>query len=146
MENKDKKTSLEENKRIATRYFEEFWNKANCSIVDELCSPDVHVYAPLVGTFDGREAVKSFIKPIHDAIENYHFDMTAPLVAEGDTVLCRWHANGTVKKDIGFFPGNGTTIDFTGVAIYKIVDGLICEEFTEEDGMKVFMQLGLLKL
>lgn len=138
--------SLEENKAIAARYFEEFWNKGNTAIVDELCAPDVHVYAPLVGDFNGREEVKAFIQPIHDAIEGYHFDMTRPLVAEGDTVLCCWHANGVVKKDIGFFPGNGTTIDFTGVAIYKIVDGLIHEEFTEEDGMKVFQQLGILKL
>ena len=138
--------SLENNKAIAARYFEEFWNKGNVDIVDELCAPDVHVYAPLVGDFNGRDAVKGFIGGIHDAIEGYHFDMTRPLVAEGDTVLCCWHANGIVKKDIGFFPGNGTTIDFTGVAIYKIVDGLIQEEFTEEDGMKVFQQLGMLKL
>jgi predicted ester cyclase len=137
---------IEENKIIASRYFEEFWNKGNTAIVDELCAPDVHVYAPLVGDFNGRAAVKGFIGSIHDAIEGYHFDMTRPLVAEGDTVLCCWHANGVVKKDIGFFPGNGTTIDFTGVAIYKIVDGLIHEEFTEEDGMKVFRQLGLLML
>jgi steroid delta-isomerase-like uncharacterized protein len=139
-------TSIEENKAIAKRYFEEFWNGGNTAVVDELCAPDIHVYAPLVGDFNGREAVKNFIGPIHDAIEDYHFDMTRPLVAEGDTVLCCWHANGIVKKDIGFFPGSGTTIDFTGVAIYKIIDGRIQEEFTEEDGMKVFQQLGLLKL
>lgn len=138
--------NLERNKQIATHYFEEFWNKGNTAIVDELCAPNVHVWAPLVGDYNGREEVKAFIAPIHDAIEGYHFDMTAPLAAEGDTVLCRWRANGVVKKDIGFFPGNGTVIDFTGVAIYKIVNGLIEEEFTEEDGLKVLQQLGVLNL
>ena len=68
-------------------------------------------------------------------------------MAEGDTVLCRWHANGKVVKDFGDVPGNGDVIDFTGVAIYKISpEGKILEEFTEEDSAKVYMQLGLLEL
>lgn len=137
---------LERNKEIATRYFEEFWNKGNTVIVDELCASDVYVWFPLGGDFNGREEVKGIIGPIHDSIEGYHFVMTAPLIAEGDTVLCRWRARGVVKRDIGCMPGNGTEIDFTGVAIYKIVDGLILEEFTEEDGMKVLRQLGVLKV
>lgn len=139
-------SQIERNKEIAARYFEEFWNKGNTAIVDELCAPNIHVWFPLGGHFNGRAEVKGIIGPIHDAIEGYHFDMTAPLVAEGDTVLCRWHANGVVKKAIGFMPGNGAEIDFTGVAIYKIVDGQIHEEFTEEDGMKVLQQVGVLKL
>jgi hypothetical protein len=76
--------NLEKNKQIATRYFEEFWNKGNTAIVDELCAPNIHVWAPLVGDYNGREEVKVFIAPLHDAIEGYHFDMTAPLIAEGD--------------------------------------------------------------
>ncbi len=84
---------------------------------------------------------------MHDAVEGYHFDTTGPLVAEGDTVLCRWHTNGRVVKDFGDFPGNGGIIDFTGVAIYRINDdGFIEEEFTGEDSAKVYMQLGLLSL
>lgn len=139
-------SDLESNKAIATRYFEEFWNKGNTAIVDELCAPDVQVWFPFGGDFQGREAIKGIVGPIHEAIEGYHFVMTAPLVAEGDTVLCRWRAKGVVKKDLGFMPGNGTEIDFTGVAIYKIVDGQILEEFTEEDGIKVLRQLGVLKV
>lgn len=68
--------SLGKNKAIAARYFEDFWNKGNTAVVDELCAPNVHIYAPLAGDFNGREAVKSFINPILDAIEGYRFDMT----------------------------------------------------------------------
>lgn len=136
------------NKEIAARWFEEYWNNASTDIVDELCADDVHMYFPLARrAYDGKDEVKSIIGPMHDAIEGYHFDTTGPLVAEGDTVLCRWHAHGKVVKDFGDFPGNGDVIDFTGVAIYRISDeGLIEEEFTEEDSAKVYTQLGLLSL
>ncbi len=138
----------ERNKQIAAKWFEEFWNNANTDIVDELCADDVHMYFPLARrAYDGKEEVASIIKPMHEAIEGYHFDTMGPLVVEGNTVLCRWHANGKVVKDYGDFPGNGNTIDFTGVAIYRISEnGLIEEEFTEEDSAKVYMQLGLLSL
>ncbi|MDR3136089.1 MAG: ester cyclase [Coriobacteriales bacterium] len=134
----------EENKAIARRFFEEFWNHANESIVDELCAENVHLVAPLVGDFNGRDALKSFIRPLHDAIENLHFQAVRPLVAEGDTVLCCWRGTGVVRKAIGYFPGNGDALDFTGVAIYRINNGLIEEEYTEEDGLKAFSQLGLI--
>ena len=137
---------LEENKAIAAEFFEEFWNKGNVEIVDKLCAADVHLCAPLVGDFKGREEVKGFIGALRDAIEGLRFEATRPLVAEGDTVLCCWRGKGVVQKDIGYFPGNGTEIDFTGVAIYTIIDGLIKEEYTEEDGLRAFEQLGLLKL
>lgn len=138
----------ERNKRIAARWFEEYWNNANTDVVDELCSENVHMFFPLARrAYDGKDEVKSIIGPMHDAIEGYHFDTTGPLIVEGDTVLCRWRATGKVVKDFGDFPGNGTTIDFTGVAIYRINDdGLIEEEFTEEDSARVYLQLGLLKL
>jgi predicted ester cyclase len=139
-------STLEENKAVATKFFAEFWNHANAGIVDELCAPDIHLCAPLVGDFNGREEVKSFIKPLHGAIEGLHFQAVRPLVAEGDTVLCCWRGTGVVQKDIGYFPGNGKSLDFTGVAIYRIKDGLIEEEYTEEDGLKAFEQLGILSL
>jgi predicted ester cyclase len=139
-------STTDDNKAIATKFFEEFWNHANNSIVDELCAENVHLAAPLVGDFNGRDEVKSFIIPLHDAIENLHFRTVRPLVAEGDTVLCCWRGTGVVQKDIGYFPGNGKALDFTGVAIYRIRDGLIEEEYTEEDWLKAFSQLGLLEL
>ena len=134
------------NKEIAARWFEEFWNKANTDVVDELWAPDGHMQFPLARrSYDGREEVKAIIKPMHEAIEGYHFDVTRPPIAEGNQVLCCWHANGRVVADFGDFPGNGNEIDFTGVAIYTISDeGLILEEYTEEDSAKVYIQLGLL--
>jgi predicted ester cyclase len=139
-------STQEENKAIASKFFEEFWNKANSSIVDELCTSDVHLVAPLVGDYRGQEQVKSFIGALHEAIEGLRFDAVRPLVAEGDTVLCCWRGTGVVVKDIGYFPGNGKALDFTGVAIYRIKNGLIEEEYTEEDGLKAFSQLGLLEI
>lgn len=138
----------ERNKEIASRWFEEFWNNANTDVVDELWAPDGHMQFPLARrAYDGRDEVREIIKPMHEAIEGYHFDVTKPLIAEGDMVLCCWHANGRVVKDFGDFPGNGDTIDFTGVAVYTISDdGLILEEYTEEDSAKVYEQLGLLGL
>ncbi len=134
------------NKEVAARYFEEYWNRANAGVVDELCTSDVHTFAPLVGDFNGREEVKGIIGILHDAIEGFHFEATRPLVAEGDTVVCCWNAVGTVRKAIGYFPGKGEKLSFTGVSIYTMRDGLIAEEINEEDGMKALVQAGVLTL
>lgn len=108
--------------------------------------PNVHIWFPLGGSCNGREEVKGIISPLHDATEASRLVMIALLSAEGDTMLCVRRARVVVKKDLGFMPGDGVEIDVAGAAIYKVVEGLILEEVTEEDGMKVLQQLGVSKV
>ena len=50
-----------------SRWLDEFWNKGNVAIVDELGAPAVLMYYPLTGELRGRESLKQMIRQFRTA-------------------------------------------------------------------------------
>jgi SnoaL-like polyketide cyclase len=72
----------------------------------------------------------------------------ADLVADRDYVVCHWTAGGSPTGDTfddvltGAWPdSDGRTIRFAGIAVVKIVNGLVTEEARLENGGSVLQQL-----
>jgi predicted ester cyclase len=84
----------QQNKEIVTRWFGEYWGKGNPDIVDELRADDLLFRYPMQGELHRRDAVKKLIIDFGAAFPDVTFEVTAPLVAEGDYVAGRW-AGGT---------------------------------------------------
>lgn len=135
---------LEQNKAIVARWFEEYWNKGNVEIVDELGAPDLFFYYPLTGTLKGREPVKQSIIALRNAFPDLHFNVIGGLIAEGDKVAGRWKGEGTQTGAFGDIPATGKSISFTGTTVYSVVNGKIVDEIGEEDTLLVLRQLGVL--
>ena len=63
---------------------------------------------------------------------------------DGDKVVARWTCCGTHQ---GVFRGQAPTgkrVTFTGMTISRLAQGKIVEQWTEEDGVSLYQQLGLL--
>jgi predicted ester cyclase len=141
------------NKDIVGRWFTSFWG-ANCNlgIVDELAAPDMLLQYSLHAPRRGRADIKAFMTGFRQAFPDLAFSGAADLIAEGDYVVGRWKGGGTHTGPafddflIGSLPAaTGRKMQFTGITVLRVVDGLISEEVGLDDGVTALQQLGLLR-
>jgi predicted ester cyclase len=145
--------SVDDNKAIVGRWFNEFWGPDfNPAIIDELAAPDIRFEYSLHAPCRGREEVRAFAAKFRAAFPDLAFGGTADLIAEGDYVVGQWIGGGTHTGDafddmpVGALPAaSGRTMRFTGISILRVEDGLITEEVGLDDGVTVLQQLGLVE-
>ncbi len=108
--------SVEENKAIALR-FGQVWGKGGTSILDELASPDLRVFYPILPEpLQGIEAFKGVLTRFHTAFPDREFEM-GDLVAEGDVVVAPWTISGTHLGDLMGIPPSGKRVTWSGITI-----------------------------
>jgi steroid delta-isomerase-like uncharacterized protein len=133
----------EQNKAIVGRWLDEFWNKGNMAIVDELGAPTVLMYYPLTGELRGRESLKQMIRQFRTAFPDAFFSLEGDFIAEGDKVVARWKGVATQKGAFGGIPATGKSATWMGISIFRIAEGKVAEETGEEDALSVLQQLGV---
>jgi steroid delta-isomerase-like uncharacterized protein len=133
--------STEENKAIVCRFFDEGPSKGNLSIADELLSPDFVIHTPLPSS-SGIEGINEIITTCRAAFE--HLNVTIEdMIAEGENVAARFTAHGIHKGDFMGLPATGRPITMTGIEIFRIKDGKICELWAEANLLGLMQQLGI---
>ena len=145
-------TKQEDNKATVGRWFTDFWGKTcKLGIVDELAAPEMLLQYSLHEPRRGRDDIKAFMTDFRAAFPDLNFWGTADLIAEGDYVVGQWKGGGTQSGDafddipVGSLPaGTGRRMQFTGMTVLKVEDGLITEEIGLDDGVTALKQLGLI--
>jgi steroid delta-isomerase-like uncharacterized protein len=66
------------------------------------------------------------------------------LIAEGDKVVARIVLTGVHAGDLPDLPATGRSISFTMFTIFRIVDGMIVEEWESYDELSMMQQLGVM--
>ena len=92
--------SLDVNKALARRYFEEFLNQGNLSVADQICDANVAYRSPFV-SLDGVDRLKRFFLMTRKAFPDLHY-VVEDSVAEGDKVVSCFSSRGTC---LGGFEG-----------------------------------------
>lgn len=126
---------------ITHAWIKEGWSKGNADIVYELHSPDF-VDHDAAGRPDDREGFRKGIIDLYRAFPDLHC-VVDDLVIDDETakVSVRWSGTGTHR---GIFLGaepTGRRIDFAGIEIIRIKDGLITERWGQWDGLSLLEQL-----
>lgn len=135
--------STEDNKRIARRFLQ-VWGQASLETVDELAAPDLSVFYPLMNApIEGPAAFKQHMARVHTAVPDGAMDIEEE-IAERDKVVVRWRFRGTHQGEYLGRPPTGKQVTWTGITIYRIVDGKVVEERGEEDTLALVQQLGMI--
>ncbi len=92
--------SLEANKALARRYFEEFLNQGNLCVADEICDAKVSYRGPF-GSIDGVDRLKRFFLMVRKALPDLHY-VVEEGIADGDKVVHCFSSRGTC---LGGFEG-----------------------------------------
>ena len=134
----------DENKAIARR-FSQVWGTANLDIIDELASPELIVSFPAFPDgIKGIAAFKEALARLRSAFGNADIHIEEE-IAEGDKVVLRWSYSATHQAEFPpGVPATGKRMKWTGITIYRIVDGKVVEERGEEDYLSLLRQLGLI--
>ncbi len=134
--------SLEENKAIDLRFFEEVVNKGNLAVMDELFAANFVDHSAAPGISADREGLKQFFAMVYSAFPDFHSTLE-DMFAEGDKVVQRFTARGTHKGEwMGIAP-TGKQISMPGMAIHRITGGKIVENWVIIDMLGALQQLGV---
>jgi len=130
----------EQNKQTVRRLMDEFWNKQNFDVADQMFAPDA-VYQTDGVTQSYAEVKAAFMQTRH-AFPDMCVTVD-DLLAEGDKVALRWTALGTHKNEfMGIAPTN-RQVTMTGLTIYRFSDGRIVQAWNNSDSLGMLRQLGL---
>lgn len=123
--------SIEANKAVVSRLWEEVWNQNNLSVCDEI--------------FDAEYAAheKGFAPVLRAAFPDIHF-VVEDMIAEGDKVVSRYTITGTHQGEFMGIPPTGKRVKLTTIWIHRLADGRIVEgrDWGEFDRLSMLEQLG----
>ncbi len=128
--------SLEDNKAIVRRYLDEPWNRGNLAILDELCAPCFKING-VAGLAEIKRAIFEARRAFPDIC-----DTIEEMIAEGDTVVCRWTITGTHRGEYEGIAATGKPIKFTGITIVRLANGRIIEDRFEAGAPSFKEQVG----
>ena len=95
--------TTESNKASAQRFVDEVVNGGNLALIDELQAPDFVNHALQPGVPPNREGTKALIAMLRGAFPDLHATVD-DVIAEGDKVVQRTTAHGTMKGEFAGMP------------------------------------------
>lgn len=135
--------SIEENKALVRRHFEDLLNGWNLDLVDEIFSPDyVHHHPDRDNLKPGIAGVKQFLAQAANAFPDSHI-LIEDICAEGDKVWVRTSSQGTHLGDYLGLPPTGKVVRKRSMDIFRIQDGRFVEHWDIMDELGTWLQLGL---
>ena len=134
----------EANKATARRFYDEFLNKGDTSVVDAVYTPNVVIHAPPSppGSAPGTEGLKQMIGMYRTAFPDFHVTVDE-MVSEGDVVVVRMTFQGTHTGDLMGIPPTGNKINIHGVDFLRFVGGKAAEVWHHEEELLMWQQLGV---
>jgi len=127
----------QENKASARRFLEEVINRGNVAAIDELSSPNIVDHTAPPGVPAGNEGFKMFITTFRAAFPDLHYTVDDE-IAEGDKIVQRTTARGTMKGDFQGMPASGKTATWSE-------NGKAIEHWGVVDQMGMLAQLGFVQ-
>ena len=139
-------STLEANKALVRRWFEEVWNKGRTEAIDEMFAADGIAHglsddagAPMKGPPD--------FKPFHQTFRGAFPDVEViveDIIAEGDKVAARCSVRAKHTGDHLGVAATNAPVDFSGMTIVRIKDGKIIEGWNNYDFLKMNQQIGII--
>ena len=139
--------SLEKNKAIIRRLIEAE-NKHNVALLDEFIAPDFVDERNTPFELRGLESYKQFETNVINGFPDFQ-ETIEDIIAEGDKVWVHLRFTGTHTGEWNLFgiplAPTGKKITWTGVNIWRIVDGKVVERKSVRDILDFLRQLGIIE-
>jgi steroid delta-isomerase-like uncharacterized protein len=134
--------TVEMNKANARRFIDEVVNRGNVAVIDELASPNYVDHTTPPGMPGGAEGQKAFVTMFRAAFPDLHYTID-DTIAEGDRLVQRNTAHGTMKGDFMGMPASGKEATWSEIHIVRFDDdGKALEHWGVVDQLGMLAQLG----
>lgn len=135
----------ERNKAVIRRVFDEFVNRGDFSVVDEVYRTDVVDHQPLPGAPKGLPGVKYTIAGLRGGFPDLHVTIE-DMSAHADHVVIHNTWRGTHLGEFLGMPPTGRVVEFTGVVVWRLAGGLIAERWGIGVESNMLAELGMRSL
>lgn len=130
--------NTDENKTLVRRFYDGL-NRGDAVAVSALVSADLTYNGEVIG----REGAKLHVAATRGAFPDLNWSIE-DMISEGDSVATRYTYGGTHQGELMGIPPTGKTFRAAGIAIDRIVDGQIAEEWEVRDTFGALQQLGVI--
>jgi len=135
--------TMQDNKAVSRRFFEEVWNGGDMDALQQLAAADIVLHDRDEGDFRGLEAARALVSSYRTAFPDLRFAIQEQ-IAEGDKVATLWKATGTHRGELMGIPPTEKHSTTTGITLDRIADGKIAESTGVWDALGLMQQLGVL--
>ena len=123
--------SIEENKNIVRRIFDDAFNLGNTSFMNDAIAQNYIDHSPIPAPVPGPEGFAKRAVALSTAfVEEAVF---GEFLAEGDLVAFTWIFHGTHKDTFAGVPATGKKVTLSGINIERLQDGKIVEHWSQFD-------------
>ena len=138
--------SVEENKTVVRRYYEDAPD--NPEACDEIFAPTVRFHAihhvtlnpDMNSSPQSEKATYEWLNIVWAGLRTTIDEM----IAEGDRVMVRWTFRGTHRGEYYGVPPTNKPVTYSGINIFRLVEGKITEVWGIYDRLWMWQQLGVL--
>src|SRR5690606_7864600 len=131
------------NKDHVRRFFEQVWSTGNLELRDSFLAVDYRGHSVDNPEPLDRDGWTAWFTGFREAFPDATFTVE-DMVAEGDRVAARLTMRGTHQGTLAGIPASGRQVVVSGMSIERIVDGRIVEGWNVNDGLGMFIQLGVI--
>jgi steroid delta-isomerase-like uncharacterized protein len=133
-------TILSDNKSVVLRSESELWSRGNLAVADELYSPNFVCHFVAGPEWRGVQGIKDVVARHRRSFPDWSENVD-DIIAEGDKVVIRFTSTGTQKGDFEGIAATGKKVTIREVAIFRLVDGKIIEQWGMPDVHGLLQQL-----
>jgi steroid delta-isomerase-like uncharacterized protein len=140
--------SLDANKDVVRRHYEELFNQRDLDMAAEITSEDyvehgVAAFAERVGDRpDPVEGLRETVRWLTAAFPDLRIEVE-DLVAEGDKVLAYITMRGTHRGEFQGIEPSGRSFEVKAMHLFRIRDGKAVEHWAVREDLPMLLQLGL---
>jgi len=137
--------TIEKNKILMQRYFEEAWNQGKLDVLDDIIDENYVNHSP--GSPDpkpGPNGLKPIILAVRKGFPDLHFEIKNMVVSD-DQVAIHCVMHGTHTGDLFGMAPTGKKVTVNQIQIERIKNGKIIEHWRQSDDLGMMQQLGQLK-
>jgi predicted ester cyclase len=127
---------------LAPRRYDTFWHTGEERLAKAALSPAFIDHTLPKGRAQGPEGPLMASKAFRSAVPDLTCEVEQMIVA-GDRVTAFLHFRGHFTGTFGGHAGQGQTVDFIAVDIYRVQNSLITEDWHLEDNLTLMQQLGV---
>jgi steroid delta-isomerase-like uncharacterized protein len=134
--------SVEENKALIRRAFQQAVNEKRVELFDEVLAPNYTNYtfpAPAPGPEGFKQVMAMFFNAFPDMIVELQ-----DVIGEGDKVVTRGVMRGTHQGEFMGIPATGKPIEVNYIDIWRIENGQGVDNWVQLDMMGMMQQLGVI--